>query len=216
MVRGRGSLPVLALFSAMLLTGACEGGTEPGADDETATIRVTVRADGATRQGVTVRLFAPGAQTALATKQTASSGVASFTELAQAGTYEAEIDVPAGLVLPDGEAGRKSVPVAEGATAEVAFDLETEEGGGGVVEIHLTSSNQFSPSDVTISVGTTVRWISDTVVFHTITPSGHSEWERQEMSSEGQTFEHTFGTAGTFNYFCEPHQSTMTGTITVQ
>lgn len=216
MVRGSHWPPVLALFSAALLVGSCDDGTDPIEGDPT-TINVTVRADGSARQGVTVRLFTSGSQTALATKQTAPSGVAPFADLAAAGTYEAEIDVPAGLLVPEGEVTRKSVTVTAGGTAAVAFDLVTDSDGGDVVEIHLTSSNRFDPSSVTISRGTTVRWITDTDTFHTITPSGHSEWQRQEMNTSGQTFEHTFDAVGTFDYFCEPHESIgMTGSITVQ
>jgi plastocyanin len=35
-------------------------------------------------------------------------------------------------------------------------------GGANVVTIHLTAANRFSPGDVTITPGTTVRWIADT------------------------------------------------------
>lgn len=216
-VRGPVWLSVLALFSAALLIGACDDELDPTGDDDASTINVTVRADGETRQGVTVRLFAAGSASEVGTKQTDTNGVAAFGGLTEAGTYEAEIDVPAGLLLADGEVARKSVAVAEGGTAAVSFDLVAEEGGSDVVEIHLTSGRQFDPSEVTISVGTTVRWITDTDDFHTITPSGHAEWVRQEMDTTGQTFEHTFNTAGTFDYICEPHESVgMVGTITVQ
>lgn len=89
--------------------------------------------------------------------------------------------------------------------------------GSDAVEVHLTSSRTFSPADLTIEAGTTVRWVNDAAIFHTITPDGHTEWTRQEMSSAGQTFEHTFSSEGTFPYFCEPHQAEgMTGTITVE
>ena len=86
-----------------------------------------------------------------------------------------------------------------------------------VVEVNLTSGLAFTPADLTIEVGTTVRWVNDAAMFHTITPDGHSEWSRQEMTSAGQTFEHTFGSEGTFPYYCEPHQAQgMAGTITVE
>lgn len=208
-------VPLVVLLAGVALLGSCDaGGTEPG-DDVTA-VNVTVRADGAARSGVTVRLFAASSQTALSTKQTGSTGIAAFTGL-EAGSYEAEVVVPDGLVLADGEVDRKSVTAAAGSTASVAFDLVAEPVTGEVVEIHLTSGNQFDPSSVTISVGTTVRWVNDINRFHTITPDDHSEWQRQEMSTAGQTFTHTFNVAGSFPYFCEPHQSeAMTGTVTVQ
>lgn len=217
-VRGRGFLAILTLLvTSAVMTGACDDGTEPTPSEEDGTINVTVTADASARQGVTVRLFASGEQDALAMQETASNGVATFPEL-EPGTYDAEIEVPTGLLLATGETARKSVTVAAGATRGLTFALVTDDDPGGeVVEIHLTSENRFDPSSVTISVGTTVRWINDTSTFHTITPSGHSEWARQEMNSSGQTFEHTFQSTGTFNYFCEPHEGIgMTGSITVE
>lgn len=98
--------------------------------------------------------------------------------------------------------------------------------GGGEFDgtINLTSDLTFSPSEVTIQVGDTVTWNNASNTFHTITPgtgpgddSPHDEWERQELASSGETFEHTFNNAGTFEFYCEPHFSAgMVGTITVE
>ncbi len=210
---------VVVAVAALVVLGAAacgDGGTGPEPGVATGDIAVTVTSDGAALAGVTVRLFASGATTAMATRQTTSAGRASFADVA-AGTYAVEIDVPEGLELDTGEV-RRNVTVAGGGSAEVAFALVAgEDPQGGVVEIHLTAGSRFDPSSVTISVGTTVRWISDTSTFHTITPRDHSEWARVEMDAQGKTFEHTFNTTGTFNYFCEPHESAgMTGSITVQ
>lgn len=219
-IRTGSSLTALLVAAGALWFGACGGdaGTEPPPESDAATIEVTVTADGSGQAEVTVRLFASGGESAVATRQTTASGVAAFEDLTP-GTYEAEIDIPAGLELDEGEGTRKSVSASAGATAAVAFRLVSrgEDPGGEVVEIHLTSDNQFSPSSVTISPGTTIRWINDIARFHTITPSGHSQWTRQEMNDQGQTFEQVFQAAGTFNYFCEPHESIgMTGSITVE
>lgn len=85
------------------------------------------------------------------------------------------------------------------------------------MEVHLTSGLQFTPADLTIEPGTTVRWVNDASIFHTITPDGHSEWERATMTTAGDDFTHTFEAEGEFPYYCEPHLSQgMTGTVTVQ
>ncbi len=98
-----------------------------------------------------------------------------------------------------------------------ATDPVDDGGDGDVTVITLTNGLTFSPSTVTISPGTTVRWVNGTSLSHTVTPAGHSEWSRWATSSQNQTFEHTFGSAGTFAYFCEPHQAAgMSGVITVQ
>lgn len=214
----RGWLGSLAMVAALVALGgvaACgNGGTEPMEDG--AVVSVTVRADGVAQSGVTVRLYAASSQTSLESGPTGANGMASFSGLAGGG-YEVEVVVPEGLLLAEGEAARKAVTVADGGTASVSFELVTDGDVSEVVEIHLTSANLFDPSSLTIPVGTTVRWVNDITRLHTITPSGHSEWSRQEMTSAGQTFTHTFNAIGTFNYFCEPHESAgMTGTITVE
>jgi nitrite reductase (NO-forming) len=70
----------------------------------------------------------------------------------------------------------------------------------------------YSPRALTVAVGTTVTWVNDDSVFHTIT-SGSSngttgtpdgDFDSGEVQN-GETFEHTFDTPGTFDYFCTPH-----------
>jgi LPXTG-motif cell wall-anchored protein len=70
----------------------------------------------------------------------------------------------------------------------------------------------FSPSSVTISVGETVTWTNNGDNTHTTTDSG--VWDSGNLTP-GQSFSHTFDTAGTFNYLCTIHPTLMTGTITV-
>jgi plastocyanin len=94
---------------------------------------------------------------------------------------------------------------------------------GTVREVHLTLS-AFTPGNITIAAGTTVRWISDTSEDHTITPENTNQpgvWQRRVITSSGERFEHTFTVSGqTYRYRCEPHSSSFTqgmvGTITVQ
>jgi plastocyanin len=100
-------------------------------------------------------------------------------------------------------------------------------GGGGVtnppgsqvVEVHATAGNRFSPGTITISRGTTVRWIAD-VGGHTVTPDNAAQagaWSSAALNTTGATFEFTFNTAGDFDYHCIPHQSAgMTGLVRVQ
>lgn len=209
-------LPALALVAALTaLVASCNGDDGGSTGPDTGQVEVAVTADGTTEGGVSLSFFAAGASSPSATATTAADGTATFTDV-EPGSYEVEVDPPAGLTLAEGESARKSVTVTAGETTQVDFAL-TEEDGGEVVEITLTSSLTFSPDQVTISPGTTVRWVNGASIFHTITPDGHSEWTRATMSQAGETFEQTFDEAGTFPYFCEPHQSQgMTGVITVQ
>lgn len=85
----------------------------------------------------------------------------------------------------------------------------------GLVEIDLLAQS-FSPAQVEIEPGTTVRWTNTSATEHTITPTGHEEWNRVVMTTSGQTFEHTFDEVGEFPYHCEPHQAVgMVGEIRV-
>lgn len=120
----------------------------------------------------------------------------------------------AGIV---GAAGVAGALLSCGGDGDGVTDTDGGDGGGFDGTITLTAGLAFDPPDVTIAVGDTVTWESEANIFHTITPDGHSEWTRQEMNSAGDTFTHTFDNAGTFDYFCEPHQAQgMVGSITVQ
>jgi plastocyanin len=132
----------------------------------------------------------------------------------EAGSYEVEVDVPEGHELEEGQSARRTVTAVAGSTAQAEFRLTS---GAPVVEIRLTSNLRFEPSEVTISPGTVVRWVNETSMLHTITPDGHGEWERAELSSPEEMFAHAFTESGEFPYFCEPHVDFgMMGSITVQ
>jgi plastocyanin len=212
----RSILLVGALGSAGLVL-SCGGGNGGGTTDppvEGTEIRVTVTRDGAGMPGVTVRLFQPGGSTPQSSTTTNANGTAVFGSLT-AGSYEVELVVPSDSELPGGEA-RRPVTVAEGGSASVTYQLVSPPLSG-LIEIRLTAGLAFSPSAVTIQAGSTVRWVNDVVMFHTITPSEHTEWSEGTVTAAGDVFEHTFENPGTFPYFCSPHLGAgMTGTITVR
>lgn len=94
-------------------------------------------------------------------------------------------------------------------------------GPGAGTQVTLTASFFFSPSDLTVDPGTTVRWVSNTATAHTITPANAAQpgvWARVSTSQSGTVLTHTFTVPGqVYNYFCEPHQATgMTGVIRVR
>ena len=86
------------------------------------------------------------------------------------------------------------------------------------IEVDVNSSNVFSPKELTVKVGQTVRWVwkggSHNVV------SGSSCTADGNFTSgapkAGGTYEKQFEVVGTFPYYCEPHCAVgMVGTITV-
>jgi plastocyanin len=71
----------------------------------------------------------------------------------------------------------------------------------------------FSPSSLTVTSGTTVKWTNNDGVTHTVT-SDKNTFDSGNLNSS-KTFSFTFATAGTYKYHCSIH-TTMTGTIVVQ
>lgn len=80
---------------------------------------------------------------------------------------------------------------------------------------------QFSPKDLTVSVGDTVTWVNQDSTFHDTTsgvgrvPSG--VW-KSPLLGNGSTFSFTFNVVpGTYPYYCTPHvfAFNMVGSVTV-
>ena len=101
----------------------------------------------------------------------------------------------------------------------------------------MTQGFAFDPERLRVDPGTTVRWVNDSEVGHTVTAyeegiperagyfaSGGFDSERaarndvrEGLLAAGETYEHTFDVGGTYEYFCVPHEgSGMTGTVVVE
>ena len=72
----------------------------------------------------------------------------------------------------------------------------------------------FSLSELTINAGDTVIWTNLQGVSHTVSSDSGTEID-SELLSNGETYSHTFSTAGTFSYHCKPHSS-MKGKVIVE
>ena len=93
---------------------------------------------------------------------------------------------------------------------------------GAQTTVTLSSSFEFTPADITISVGETVEW-NNTSGTHNVNGSLATYPNNPEGFFSGiaaaapWTFSHTFNTPGFYNYQCDPHVGLgMTGTITVE
>jgi plastocyanin len=75
------------------------------------------------------------------------------------------------------------------------------------------SMNSFSPTSLTVAVGTTIVWQNQDAVNHTVT-SNTGVFDSGNMGKNDK-FLYTFATAGTYPYHCKIH-SGMTGTIIVE
>ncbi len=84
----------------------------------------------------------------------------------------------------------------------------------------------FTPSALTVKVGTTVTWTNTGAVEHTVTAddgsfaggplaaAGSGGGYGGGGGGVGGSYQHAFSTAGTFTYHCAIHP-TMTGSVTV-
>jgi plastocyanin len=82
-----------------------------------------------------------------------------------------------------------------------------------------TNAKFFEPQSLNVPVGTTVTWENLDSTLHTIT-SGSAESGKSgtifdsSYLTGGNTFQYTFGSAGTFDYYCTLHPF-MKGQIVV-
>ena len=83
------------------------------------------------------------------------------------------------------------------------------------------AENAYSPREITVTVGTTISWVNNDAIAHTVT-SGFSDGTVGEADglfdsgfmNEGDVFTYTFDEVGEFPYYCIPHPW-MTGTVIV-
>lgn len=107
-------------------------------------------------------------------------------------------------------------------------------GGGNTIVVGPNNSLRFDPAELTISTGESVTWEFESPSHNVAAwPDMHDKisvpddasgfgsmdegGDKNETVSEGETFEHTFDTAGEYTYVCVPHAaSDMVGTIIVE
>jgi len=85
-------------------------------------------------------------------------------------------------------------------------------------DVSMTNS-LFSPADITINEGDTIRWTNNDTRTHTSTSGTNGVpdgiWNSGDVTP-GNTYERVFNAAGTYPYYCHYHFAMgMTGTITV-
>jgi plastocyanin len=72
----------------------------------------------------------------------------------------------------------------------------------------------FGPKELTVPVGTTVKWTNRDDIPHTVVETGSRVFRSKALDTD-DTFSYTFANAGTFTYFCSLHPQ-MVGKIIVK
>nr|YP_009531089.1 plastocyanin precursor [Paulinella micropora]AXY63778.1 plastocyanin precursor [Paulinella micropora] len=89
------------------------------------------------------------------------------------------------------------------------------------VEVKLGTDSgmlAFEPSTVTIKAGDTVKFINNKLAPHNAVFDGHEELSHSDLAfAPGESWEETFSTPGTYDYWCEPHRGAgMVGKVIVE
>jgi plastocyanin len=114
---------------------------------------------------------------------------------------------------------------------------DSGDGGSQTNTVEMTDDLKFAPEEIEIPAGTTVTWKNVGSIGHTVTayedkiPDGATYFASGGFDSEqaakdgypdkgniteGRTYEHTFETKGTYEYYCIPHEMNgMVGTVEV-
>lgn len=79
----------------------------------------------------------------------------------------------------------------------------TNEQSSTTSEVSIANMN-FSPTSITVKKGTKVTWTNNDSVAHDVTSDSGSEL-KSELLEKGESYSHTFNTAGTFAYHCSIH-----------
>ena len=93
--------------------------------------------------------------------------------------------------------------------AAAASSLPARAGG---IEVKIDNFT-FSPERVTVKAGTTVTWVNEDDIPHTIASS--AKLFKSKALDTDDSYAFTFTTPGEYQYFCSLHPH-MTGTIVVE
>ena len=99
------------------------------------------------------------------------------------------------VLLPGSRAGSEARPPA--AQAEVKID-----------------NFSFSPAELTVAAGTTVKWTNRDDIPHTVVSSEDTKVFKSKVLDTDEKFSFTFSKPGTYPYFCSIHPK-MTGKVAV-
>jgi plastocyanin len=91
-------------------------------------------------------------------------------------------------------------------------DYNSTQNGGNTNNANTISmkGSAFSPSSLQIGINSTVTWVNDDNMVHTVT-SDRTGFDSGDIAPGGR-FSYTFSSVGTYGYHCIHHPN-MTGTV---
>jgi len=107
------------------------------------------------------------------------------------------------------------VDQAKIATAQRADGLGAEVPAATNVTIKLF---QYQPGRIQVKAGTTVTWLNEDEIFHTVTAvarNGKGGGFDAPLDGKGKSFSFTFSEPGVYTYYCDRHEH-MRGEIEVR
>ncbi|MGD2074983.1 MAG: cupredoxin family copper-binding protein [Gammaproteobacteria bacterium] len=128
-----------------------------------------------------------------------------------AGPYQRPMPAPwyhRGMVASQGA----SAPAAQSSAQSQAGAAGDAESGGDTITVRINGM-RFEPSTITVEPGTTVTWVHESSMPHTV--SGNGGGVQSGTLYRGQTFSHTFDGTGRYDYVCDFHPS-MEGSVVVE
>ena len=106
------------------------------------------------------------------------------------------------------------VDQAKTAMAERGDGLGAQSPGAANVTIKLF---QYQPGRIQVKAGTTVTWLNEDEIFHTVTAvaaEGKGGGFDASLDGKGKSFSFTFSQPGIYTYYCDRHEH-MRGEIEV-
>jgi len=127
------------------------------------------------------------------------------------GAYPGIMAVPYNRPVYPPQSRQAAVAAQDQLPAAASTSRDNDAAGEGI-KVRI-SGMRFEPASITVKPGTTVTWVHESPMPHTITGNAGSLGSGTLHS--GQTYSHTFEEDGLFNYYCGIHPS-MTGSVLVE
>lgn len=74
---------------------------------------------------------------------------------------------------------------------------------------------QYQPERLQVNAGTTVTWVNDDEIFHSVTVDGKEKSFDAPLDGKGKSISFTFSKPGLYTYYCDRHEH-MRGEIEVR